>query len=667
MNKKLQKISAICLLGTMLLYSLPVVAFTKDETVYSNAKANGEKYKSIVTVHLENTEEEKVLKDLTDLLNIENTNGDETFEQNGDTIIWNSNQNDIYYKGESNKELPVEVSVTYELDGEEIEPEKIAGKSGKVTVTIEFTNRVENEKWINGRYEKIYTPFVVAAGTYINNENNKNIEIQNGKLINDGSKTFAIGLAFPGMQESLDLSEELYKIPESIVITMETENFEMNNIINYVTPIKFDDSKLDVVKKLNDIYSQVDKLQSASNQIEQGAKTLAEGTTTYYQKSQEFNQAIGQFSSGMSNANSSYSELNTGIKTIESGSKQLQSGSKELSDGTAALNVGVDTMKSQVTASAGKVPELVDGAGQVYNGLEQLYAGINQAANTENTEVTEQLTGLVTVEKTQAGTLMAYNQSLAIAKAGLQAIDTTDLNVETITAIQTAIGTLDAQMTANTQIAGTLNTNADNYIALVKNIVDTTKTQLQGLAKNVGAIKDGAQLVSEGTKTVQTNMSALTNGLDTLSSSTKQISDGASSLYNGTASLSSGASQLKSGSAKMKEGLQTLDVSAKAILDADTQLTEGAKTIEEGAKKLASGVEEFNQTGINKISNFINNDVRKITDRIELLKDLSEKYNTFTKATQDIESNVKFITIIDAIKQTDENDGQEKIDEKPSK
>ena len=212
MNKKTQKITAACLLGTMVLYTLPVAAFTKDETVYSNAKANGEKYKSIVTTHLGNTEEEEILRDLTDLLKIENTNGDETFKQEGNTLIWDANKKDIYYKGETEKKLPIDIEVKYELNGEEIDPEEIAGKSGEVRVTMQFTNNESNQKWINGRYETIYTPFVVAAGTYINNNNNKNIQIENGKLIDDGSKTFAIGLAFPGMQESLDLSKEIYQI-----------------------------------------------------------------------------------------------------------------------------------------------------------------------------------------------------------------------------------------------------------------------------------------------------------------------------------------------------------------------------------------------------------------------------------------------------------------------
>lgn len=666
MNNKVQKISASILLGTMLLYSLPVAAFTKDETVYSNANSDGERYKSIVSTHLENSEEEKILRDLTDLLNIENTSGDEEFTREGDTLIWKADSNDIYYKGESDKELPVDISIKYELDGEEISADEIAGKSGEVKITIEFINNEEHDVWMNGKYEKMYTPFVVAVGTYINNENNTKIEVKNGKTIDDGSKTFIVGLAFPGLEESLDISY-LIEIPNSLEITMKTDSFEMNNIISYITPIKADDMDLDIFNDLNKIYSKVDKLQSASQQIEEGAKTLAEGAQTYYEKSQEFNQAVGKFSDGMSYANSSYSKLDTGINSIDSGAKQLQSGSKQLSDGTSALNTGVSQMKSKVSASAGELPKLVDGASQVSEGLDKLYDGITDAASNENAEVTEKLTAIVTEEKTQAGTLLAYNQSLSNVKSQLAAIDTTDLDEDTIIAIQTAIGTIDAQMAANTTIAGTLNNNADKYVGLVTGIGDSTTQQLQGLANNVALLKDGAKQVSDGTKTLQLSMSTLTGGLETLSSSTKQLSDGASTLYNSTFQLTTGTSQAKEGSSQMKEGLQTLDSSAKQILLADTQLTEGAKTIQDGAKELSAGVQEFNESGINKICGYINNDIRNIGDRAEALKELSEKYNTFTKVDTDTEGKVKFITIVDSIKRTDKDNGQEEIDEKPSK
>ena len=182
-NELCKKVSAGMLLLTMSLYATPVFAYSKDETVYSKLNSEGNSYKTIVSTHLKNTDSENTLNDMTNLTNIKNTNGDEKFSQNGNSLIWDAQKHDIYYQGESENELPISCSVKYELDGEEISAKDIAGKSGKVKVTINYENKSENLVNINGKTQKLYTPFVVVAGTMINNKNNRNIDVSNGKVI----------------------------------------------------------------------------------------------------------------------------------------------------------------------------------------------------------------------------------------------------------------------------------------------------------------------------------------------------------------------------------------------------------------------------------------------------------------------------------------------------
>ena len=176
----------------MLCYTMPVMAYTKEETVYSKLDARGEVYQTIVSTHIKNTEESQTLQDLSDLLELENTNGYETFQKDGNTVVWNANGNDIYYQGESKKEIPISCQISYELNGEEITKEDLVGKSGKVKITLNYTNHEEHTVNINGKNEVIYTPFLVMAGTILDNETNKNITISSGKVIDDGSKTVVI-------------------------------------------------------------------------------------------------------------------------------------------------------------------------------------------------------------------------------------------------------------------------------------------------------------------------------------------------------------------------------------------------------------------------------------------------------------------------------------------
>ena len=649
MNDKFSKISASILLGTMLVYTLPVAAFTKDETVYTNAKSNGEQYQTIVTDHLINEEDEKLLKDMTNLLNIENTSGDEKFTQDGESLVWEADSNDIYYKGETDQELPVKLNIKYELDGKEISSDEIAGKSGKVKITISFENKEEHEVQINGKTEKMYTPFVVATGTYINNDNNKNIEVTNGKAIDDGSKTMVVGLTFPGMQESLNIDKNTLEIPTSIEITMETTNFEMNNIINYTTPKLIEDSELDIFSKLDDIYSKVETLQSASKQIENGAKTLSDGTTTYVEKSEEFNQALNKFSDGVSSANTSYSRIDAGIKNLNSSVPDLTSGTKSLSDNLGAVNNGVKTMSDMLDGSQESMNNLKNGAQNISGGLTQLSAAM------KTTDYTEQINKI----KSQIGTNTKMITTLTTTTEQLsKVLEDTTLSEATAQAIK-------AQITANQSTIATL--TADNaYLNNMITSLNASNTQIGKLKQQVDTLAQGAKDVSDGVNGLLNQVGELNTKIKVLNTNTGKMAVGANKLYQGTLGLEAGTTKLAQGSEQMKAGLSTINTSSQALYSANNQLVEGAKTIQSGAAELAEGTAEFNKTGIDVICNYITGDLKNLETRAEKLKELSDEYNTFTKLDDENKGKVKFITVVDSIKK-DDSKGQEEIDEKTSK
>ncbi len=651
MNSKLSKVTAGLLLGAMITYTLPVAAFTKDETVYSNMKSNGEEYNTIVTTHLINEEDEEILNDLSNLLNIENTSGEEKFEQNGESLIWDANKNDIYYKGETEKELPIGINVKYELDGKEILPSEIAGKSGKVKITIEVINKEKQNVTINGKEEQMYTPFIVATGTYIDNENNKNIEVKNGKIIDDGSKTMIIGITLPGMQESLKIEKETIEIPTTIEITMDSTNFEMKNIINYATPKIIEETEIDIFGKLDEIYNKVATLQTASKKIEQGATELAEGTKTYEEKSQEFNNAISEFSKGVNTANNSYRALDKGINTLNNSIPTLTSGSKQISDGLSQVNSGVKIIAESLSASGEKITQLQVGAENIANGLSTLNSNL---VVEDNTDKVNQITSQITANNNKINELIGSTSKLSEV-----------INDETIPEeIKEAIYN---QIKINNETISRLKYN-NSYLQETIESLKTSEVTIQTIKSNLTNLENGSKQVSQGINILTENVSQLNSGLTNLYTSTGKLSEGANNLYNGTMVLRSGSIELSVGSKQMKTGLNTIANSTKEIYNADNQLVEGAKTISQGATELAEGTKEFNETGINVICNYINKDIKNISIRAEKLKELSDKYNTFTKINdKENKGKVKFITIIDSIKKDDDNNSKEKIDEKTSK
>ena len=651
-NKVISKIVSGTLLCSMVGYTLPVFAYTKDETVYSKLDASGSNYKTIVSTHIENTENEELIKDLSDLLNVKNTSGDETFTQDGSTFTWNANKNDIYYQGESQKDLPIECKVKYELDGKELSANEIAGKSGKVKITLQYTNKEERTVTVNGKKVKMYVPFVVVAGTIVKNENNQNITISNGKVIDDGTKTTVIGMAMPGLQESLGVSADEVEIPSNIEITMDATDFETNGIFSYVTPKVLEEEDINAFDKLDEIYAQVNTLQSSMNQIQEGANTLKDGAETYSEKSQEFNNAMNQVSEGVSSVNSNYSQIDTGITTINQGSTSLKNGAEQ-------LNAGIGELSSQLTSMSDSIEALYAGSTQVLNGLN------DTQANGKTTP------GLVTGVNTIVESLQTSNEGLNKALENLSAtsqgtIKALTANNKTLKAIQQALGATEEAKAANKTMIENLEKQIkanEEIIAKYNQYKVGADTQKQELAKKVSSSKESLTTVTKGMTTLRNAMTQVNAGLGQLNTASKklpdalnQLSAGSKSLVSGTKTLSAGANKLSKGSTALKSGIQTLDTSTQQLTTANGQLTEGAKTLSDGATTLAEGIQTFNEQGIKKICNYINGDLRDIAERTEKLTELSKEYNNFTMLNDGNEGEVKFIMIIDAVKKQEESE-----------
>ena len=183
----------------------------KEETVYVNTTAAGDVTDVTVSDWLKNSGDssESEIKDTSDLTDIKNVKGDETFTQDGDNLTWSTDGKDIYYQGKTDKELPVSVSIKYYLDGKEISPDDLAGKTGHLKMEVTYTNTSKTTKKVNGKNAEIYSPFVMVTGMILSTDNFANVTVDNGKVISDGSRNIVVGLGMPGMKDSLDLDSDL--------------------------------------------------------------------------------------------------------------------------------------------------------------------------------------------------------------------------------------------------------------------------------------------------------------------------------------------------------------------------------------------------------------------------------------------------------------------------
>lgn len=666
-NKVILKIISSVLLFSMLVYTSPVFALTKEEIVYSRLDVNGFNYNTIVNSHLKNDNGESLINDLSDLINIENVSGDEGFNQSGNSLVWNADGSDIYYQGESQKELPIEYNVKYMLDGNEISPQNLAGKSGCVKIIIEYKNKDEHFVNINGKNEKLYTPFVVVCGTVLDNKNNRDISISNGRVIDNGNKTFVVGMCVPGLQESLNISNFEFNMSNCIEITMESNDFELGNMVSFVSPKVLENSDLDLFDKLDGVYSKVNLLESSANELEVGANILMEGANIYSQKSKEFYGAMKQVSTGASSASSNYLKIDNGISSLNKSSKSLENGAKNVSDGTKAVCSNLNVISNKLGELQAGTKSLQNGEASLNAGLDKIISSVNEMSIPDNSAKIKELEMLVKTNESTIKSLKDANLSLSSQIDSLNAsiknsssnlpnngVSSTNVNNADISdQIKSQIDNIKTQITTNKSLINLLETNVKANKEIISSLKQFDSSILEDLSNGLGDLKHGINSVQAGTSRIYEGQNSLKDGVDLLASKSDELYKGSTSLYQGTVKLSEGTSSLNSGSFEMKNGLDLLDNGAIELVLANEQLTNGASSLAEGSFSLANGVSKFNNDGIKPVCNFINGNLKDVSLRLEKLQDLANEYNNFTMLSDGCNGDVKFVMIMDSIKKLD--------------
>lgn len=339
---------------------------SKDETVYVLTGADGSVKKIIVSDWLKNELGSASVADKSDLSDIENVKGDESYTINGDNMtVWDAQGNDIYYQGNIQKELPVGLSVRYYLDGKSVSPEELKGKSGKVTIRFDYENRQYETVQINGANQRIYVPFAMLTGMILDNDTFQNVQITNGKLVNDGDRTVVMGLAFPGLQENLNLSRDDLSIPDSVEITADVTNFSLGMTVTLACNDLF--SQLGDVDLISlDSTSALDQLTGAMDQLLSGSSALYEGLSTLLDKSGELVSGVEELAQGAAAIKSGADSVDDGAAQLKAGLADLSSGLNTLSANSEALNSGakqvfnslLETAATQIRAKGLNVPDL---------------------------------------------------------------------------------------------------------------------------------------------------------------------------------------------------------------------------------------------------------------------------------------------------------------------
>ena len=597
MKKSLRFASAALALTLAAGCAMPAFAagkssFSKSETVYAVMNGDGSIKSTTVSEHLYSASGLANVTDKTTLTDIQNTESDAEFTQNGEELVWNTNDTDVYYKGNTDKALPIDVKVTYALDGQEAALEDIIGKSGHLTVTVNLKNNETDTVNVNGKDRTIVTPLITAVGVILGGDAS-NVTAEHGMIESAAKSSVAAFVTLPGVKDSLSglLPDEVDSIEDylqdTVTVEADVEDFTCPQVMVACatsTAALGTDNVFDL-SSINDLTDGINQLNDAMSQLMDGASQLVDGTS----------QLAGGVLALLDGANT----LNNGAAALDDGLGQLTNGLDTLSANNAALNAGAQQVANGVLASANKT--LKEGGL-----IDEDMTWSNYEAVIDNILTMNDKT-LAAGRKKMVRTVWEQEPSFKDSQLDLALyLSATKTNHDLEAALK-LMQNFDASM-----LTGALEmvTNAD-----AKN---TAKAELKYQVENSQDMAD--------VRALKTSLSQI----QFFVSSVNQYTAGVQTAADGAHSAKDGSAQLAAGTKTLYDGVNTLNT--------------GAGQLNDGAGQLNDGLNQFNEEGISKLTGALDQDqLHGLKTVLDEMTDRLNDYTSFAGAPDDAESSVKFV------------------------
>lgn len=597
MKKSLRFASAALALTLAAGCAMPAFAagkssFSKSETVYAVMNGDGSIKSTTVSEHLYSASGLANVTDKTTLTDIQNTESDAEFTQNGEELVWNTNDTDVYYKGNTDKALPIDVKVTYALDGQEAALEDIIGKSGHLTVTVNLKNNETGTVNVNGKDRTIVTPLITAVGVILGGDAS-NMTAEHGMIESAAKSSVAAFVTLPGVKDSLSglLPDEVDSIEDylqdTVTVEADVEDFTCPQVMVAcaTSTAALGTSNVFDLSSINDLTDGINQLNDAMSQLMDGASQLVDGTS----------QLAGGVLALLDGANT----LNNGAAALDDGLGQLTNGLDTLSANNAALNAGAQQVADGVLASANKT--LKEGGL-----IDEDMTWSNYEAVIDNILTMNDKT-LAAGRKKMVRTIWEQEPSFKDSQLDLALyLSATKTNHDLEAALK-LMQNFDASM-----LTGALEmvTNAD-----AKN---TAKAELKYQVENSQDMAD--------VRALKTSLSQI----QFFVSSVNQYTAGVQTAADGAHSAKDGSAQLAAGTKTLYDGVNTLNT--------------GAGQLNDGAGQLNDGLNQFNEEGISKLTGALDQDqLHGLKTVLDEMTDRLNDYTSFAGAPDDAESSVKFV------------------------
>ena len=655
---------------------------TKDETVYVLANAEGEAKRVIVSDWLTNPDGEKDLADATTLKDAKAVKGSAFLK---DGVWYNADGADVYYQGDAEDALPVNLTVSYTLDGEAKTAAEMTGRSGRVTIRVACD--VKETK------DGVKVPFAALTAALLDNDVFTNIEVTNGKFLDDGDRTVVVGWALPGLQETLKLDAETVTLPEYVEISADAKNFEAPTTLTVVTNELFSAVDVDSIDA-TELTENVDKLKDGMAQLKDGASRLADGVSdlndgakTLADGATELKNGAEALKEGANPLGDGASQLNDGAKALETGSAQLTEGLNTLTANNEALASGATKLfetvlgiaNTQLSAAMENAPTLsIENYEETLTALldacseagidKQLHDQVEAVVNQNRAKIEEAVTAKVqeTVaaqveeavrENVTAQVLVAMDMTPDTYKAAVESGALTDAQKNQIAAAVDAqmksqeVKAVLAQQTGQTmgsdEIKATIEQNVNEQVeALTQQNMASKDVQ----AKRAAALEQGQAAAASLTalKAQLDDYRTFYDGLNAYLAGTAQAANGASELKTGAAQLAAGTEELNGKVPALLEGIGSLSNGMNTLTENLPSLTDGVQQLLDGANELKDGLNTFDEEGVSKLVSLVEDDLADMLDRVKAALNAANAYTTYTSLGENMTGRVRFVWRTDA-------------------
>ena len=696
-NKKVARIMAIVMISTLLLSNVAMAegGVSKEETVYVNLNNKGEDIDKISSIWIHSDTPLNTIEDRSILKDVVNVKGNEIPTVEDDKLIWNTDEQDIYYQGKVDKELPIKPEIKYYLDGKEVEIEDIVGESGKLKIVIEVKNGDKRSIDLKDSGSKtVYAPYMVATLVDLPVDKFTNVKINTGKILSDGSNQVATFVSLPKFGESLGIGDDIIDLPDTLEIVADVVDFEMKPIVFTVTSEIPEIDGLEDVKDLDQLIEGIGKIKDASEKLMEATDKLYEGQIKLDGGIGELVGGIGQFKSGAGLLSDGSSKLKEGIGAAREGSIKIDEGSRILSQSGENLGKGFVELGEGAVQFGDKAGKFSQGAKQLADGVERIPEG-TKALNNGMEEI---INGTETIKNGQDGLTQGLGKSIeaienikvgkekegqavGLALTALDGLDKIALGIEKLPGGEELAGPMKNILAQQRTVLEGLNSSNDELLLALNQVeeglkeaqgasvelaegMDNINNGQKGIGNGLNELTAGAEELVDASNRLTEGSIGLQKGADSLSRNASIARDGAGKFTEGSKGLSKGAKDLSSGLGELNKGADELHGGISDLSKGANQLDQGGKEIKKGSNQLVEGTGElnkgmnqFHQEGIKKISDELkvsDIDIASILKTKDELVNISKDNNSFTGINENMEGSLKFIMKTEGIKGEEE-------------